>query len=426
MDIVQLIALIVSIGIFAKMYDIMSKTEPLCFYISSDLSNYYRVYQPDNKTTFKDVIGCDDIKHEILNHIKDFKSGKNTGKGFIFTGASGNGKTLFARALAAESHLPFIEITPTNIQTQFIPNIIQFIIRKHSPSIIFIDECSSVLSQYSDGFLRKIDGLDQKQINGALIICATNKNISPEMYRSGRIDKVIMFNHPNTKEREMTLERAHIDTMWAEDTQGFTHADMNAFVREVKLGIDPETVLMKMKYGRTTANVLMTPEMKKRVIYHEIGHAFMGLVLKHSPKVKMVTVIHSGLTAGRNEFKIKDVDIYTQRQLLSEIYVLLASSECERMVFGDYSSLCAHDFSRYEDILKVLKDNFLWSGDKSVISKGIRRHVRKILSQHRDIVESMARMLSVKNRLNDEDLREHFSEYYNITDVNIHLLEKNS
>ena len=98
-----------SLGIASCLwYFYISTIEPFCFYLPGGLGRHYKICK-NISTRFSDIVGCEEIKEEIKNHIKYFQNKKLT-KGFLFTGPSGTGKTMMAKAIAGESNLPFVEI----------------------------------------------------------------------------------------------------------------------------------------------------------------------------------------------------------------------------------------------------------------------------------------------------------------------------
>jgi cell division protease FtsH len=221
------------IGIYiAMIYKYLSVIEPFCFYLPGGIGQYYKVHK-EVVTKFNDVIGSDDIKKELNLHLKFFAEKKLT-KGWLFEGPNGSGKTLMAKAIAGESNLPFIEIFTNDIKDSHIPTVLNSVIRKYSPCVIFIDECSKIINDYKDTFLRGLDGINS--LDKIFLVLATDKPLPKAITRSGRIDKIIHFGLPSDNDRLEWIKKKQLTNPQSltKKTVGFSFSDLDAIIREIE------------------------------------------------------------------------------------------------------------------------------------------------------------------------------------------------
>lgn len=408
---------------FTFMYNFLSMIEPFCFYLPYGIGRYYKVHK-NITTKFSDVIGSEEIKDELKAHLKYFTLTKNISKGFLFQGVSGTGKTNMARAVAGESNLPFIEIFINDIKEVNIPLVFNAVTKKYSPCIIFIDECVSIMNDFSDTFLRKFDGLES--IDNVFLILATTGKVNPAMNRSGRIDKVINFGLPTYNDRlemfnKMSFEKA---SELAQQTTGLTYADLSIIPREIKFleiaqEIDQKEALPKvinrLKFGRHTSQFKPDEMLSTRLAYHEIGHLLMSYVLKGVVKPNKVTTTPIGKFGGSVTFNTMDLIYKTRSEIIKEIVILLASSVFEKYYLGEYSTLCEDDFEKIDKLFKILEDNKMLGYDTSFENRNEQRvdllnkckaFIKDCISKYDVDIKSIYGELIIRETLNEKDIKE--------------------
>lgn len=144
----------ISVGsLYTWIYQLLASTEPFSFYLPGGLGKYYRIHKKIT-TKFTDVIGCDNLKKEVQSNLDGSK-----GKGYIFAGPPGLGKTLMARAIAGETKLPFIEIFANETQGSNIPTVFNKVAKIHRPCIILMDEGIRFIQPSATIFFEKSMGL---------------------------------------------------------------------------------------------------------------------------------------------------------------------------------------------------------------------------------------------------------------------------
>lgn len=185
------------------------------------------------KTKFNDIAGMEDLKKEmkqVVDVLKNPEEYKNRGirqtKGIIFEGNPGNGKTLFARALAEELNVNFIPTRGADFQSAMMSMGAQKIkalfkkAKRNKPCIIFIDEFDSIGEKRNYAgtgvdkennrivttMLNEMDGFEVQ--DGILVIAATNsyRSLDEALIRPGRFDLKYTISNPDNSTRIKLIE----------------------------------------------------------------------------------------------------------------------------------------------------------------------------------------------------------------------------
>ena len=410
----------IGIGVyFTFIYNYLSMLEPFSFYLPYGIGRYYKVHK-DIKTKFSDVVGSEEIKEELAAHLKYFASTNEISKGFLFQGVSGTGKTHMARAVAGESDLPFIEIFTNDLKEANIPVVLNTVIKKYSPCIIFIDECENIINNSLDTFLRKFDGIDS--IDNVFLILATTGTLSTAMSRSGRIDKVINFELPTYNDRLEMFNRMGFDkaSKLAQQTTGLTYADISIIPREIEfLGVAQDIALPKvinrLRFGRHTSQFKPDEMLSKRLAYHEIGHLLMSYLLKGVSKPNKITILPEGKFGGSVSFNTKDLIYKTRSEIFKEIVILLASSVFEKHYLEEYSTLCEDDFEKIDKLFRILDDNKMLGYNTSFEDRHDQRadllekceaFIKDCIFNYDNSVNNIYNELIIRETLNEKEIKE--------------------
>jgi len=292
-------------------------------------------------TRFSDVLGIDEFKEEFLE-VVDFlknsytykKMGADIPRGILLVGEPGTGKTLMAKALAGESNCSFFYMSGSEFDEVYVGVGAKRVrelfaqARKHSPSIIFIDEIDSLAgkrSAFDSGFSRdtvnqllsEMDGF--KRSDNIIVVAATNieDSLDPAVKRSGRFDKIIRVPLPNQKGRQQILEHfankakmGNIDfESQAKRTIGFSGAALKNFintalihaVNQKRLQAEQEDFdysFDRIKMGIRSRSILSTEADKRATAIHEIGHTLTALLTSGAMPVYKVTILPSGQSLG--------------------------------------------------------------------------------------------------------------------------------
>ena len=346
------------------------------------------------KATFKDVAGADEEKQEleeIVDYLKNPNKYKDIGakvpKGVLLLGPPGTGKTLLARAVAGEAGCPFFPISGSDFVEMFVgvgASRVRDLFeqaKKHSPSIIFIDEIDAVgrhrgaglggghdeREQTLNQLLVEMDGFTGNE--SVIVIAATNRRdiLDPALLRPGRFDRQIVVGYPDVKGREDIL-KVHAKNkplgpdvdlkVIAQTTQGFTGADLENLLNEAALlaARSERMSITEKDIEEATLKVIAGPEKKSRVVterdkkitaYHEAGHAVAAYNLPTQDKVHQVTVIQRGMAAGLTVTRPDTDDSHVTRNKMREsIVMLLGGRVAEELFVDDICTGASNDIER--------------------------------------------------------------------------------
>jgi cell division protease FtsH len=351
------------------------------------------VSHSDKVVTFEDVAGVDEAKEElqeIIEFLKDPKRFSRLGgkipKGVLLVGPPGSGKTLLARAVAGEAHVPFFSISGSDFVEMFVgvgASRVRDLFQqgqKHAPCIIFIDEIDAVGRQRGAGLggghdereqtlnqlLVEMDGFNTSE--GVILMAATNRPdvLDRALLRPGRFDRQIVVANPDIKGREAILE-IHIrnngvptnedvsTNTLARGTPGFSGADLANMVNEAALlgaRRNQEKVTMqdfedakdRVMMGPERRSLVLSAKEKRNTAYHEAGHVLMGRLLPEADPVHKVTIIPRGPSLGATSMlPTEDRHSLSKSYLLAGIRVLMGGRAAEEVIFNEFSNGAAND-----------------------------------------------------------------------------------
>ena len=365
-----------------------------------------KVYmQTDLKTRFEDVAGVDEAKEELLeivNFLKDPKRYSKLGgrmpKGVLLLGPPGTGKTLLARAVAGEAEVPFFSINGSEFVELFVglgATRVRDLFaeaRAKAPCIVFIDELdalgrarglSSITGSANDEkeqtlnqLLAEMDGFDPSV--GIILIAATNRPevLDPALLRAGRFDRQILVDKPDRLGREKilaihlknkTLSKDIDIPALASMTAGFSGADLSNLANEAALIAtrraanlielrDFTEAIERVVAGLERKNRLLSPEEKKRVAYHEMGHAVVALTLGENEVVHKVSIIPRGFGALGYTLRRPTEDRYlmTKGELENKMAIAMGGRAAEILFFSDISTGAGDDLDKATDLARAM------------------------------------------------------------------------
>ena len=363
-----------------------------------------KVYvEKEIKVTFQDVAGVDEAVEELKEIIEYLKNpqkfvrlGAKIPKGVLLVGPPGTGKTLLAKAVAGEADVPFISISGSSFVEMFVgvgaARVRDLFAQAEAlaPCIIFIDEIDAVgrvrgisptggaeerehtLTQ----LLTEMDGFDPKK--GVIIIAATNRPeiLDPALLRPGRFDRVVVVDRPDLKGREAILRLHCREIKLAPDvdlkviaarTPGMVGAELANIVNEAALlaarkGKDAvemedfEEAIDRVIAGLARKSRYLSPEEKRRIAYHEAGHAICAAVFTPKEKVHRVSIIPRGVAALGYTLQLPEEEKYllTKEELLAKICVLFGGRVAEELVFGEVSTGAQNDLEKATEIARAM------------------------------------------------------------------------
>jgi cell division protease FtsH len=360
-----------------------------------------KVYvETDTKVTFKDVAGVDEAKFELQEIVAFLKNPKSFGrlgarapKGILLVGPPGTGKTLLARAVAGEAGVSFFSISGSEFVEMFVGVGAARVrdlfeqARKAAPCIIFIDELDALgrsrqaggiggmdeKEQTLNQLLSELDGFDPS--TGVILLAATNRPeiLDPALLRAGRFDRQVLVDRPERNGR-LEILKVHVHKIILDPkvdldriaamTTGFTGADLANLVNEAAVVAtrrnsaqvtfeDVTVALERIVAGLEKKSRILTPPERRRVAYHEIGHALVAASLPGVDPVLKVSIIPRGIGAlGYTiQHPTEDRFVLAASELRNRIAVLMGGRAAEVLLFeGDISTGAADDLQRATDI----------------------------------------------------------------------------
>ena len=366
-----------------------------------------KVYmEKETGVTFADVAGQDEAK-ESLQEIIDFLHkpqkyaaiGAKIPKGALLVGSPGTGKTLLAKAVAGEAGVPFFFISGSDFVEMFVgvgASRVRDLFQqasKQAPAIIFIDEIDAIgksrdnrlgsndeREQTLNQLLSEIDGFDSSK--GVVILAATNRPeiLDKALLRAGRFDRRIIVDKPNLAGRLQTLKVHTRNIKLTEDvdlnriaqvTAGTVGADLanlvnEAALRAVRMGrqaVNQEDLLVSFETviaGTEKKGTVLTDIEKRIVSYHEVGHALVAALQKHTAPVQKITIVPhtSGALGYTLQMEEEEKFLNSKEELIGELRTLLGGRAAEDVVFGTQTTGAANDIERATDLARKMITQF--------------------------------------------------------------------
>ena len=345
--------------------------------------------------TFADVAGLDEAKEEVVEVVDFLKNpkkytalGGKIPKGVLLVGPPGTGKTLLAKAVAGEAGVPFFSISGSDFVEMFVgvgASRVRDLFRQareKAPCIVFIDEIDAIgRARGKSGFqggnderestlnqlLVEMDGFPTDK--GVILMAATNRPdvLDTALMRPGRFDRQIGIDRPDLKGRE-AIFKVHLKNIkLAEDidpavlsemTPGFAGAEIANVCNEAALvaarrnkkAVDMDDfnhALDRVIGGLEKKNMLISPEEKQIIAYHEAGHAICGWYLENASPLVKVTIVPRGIgTLGYAQYLPKDEYITRTEALLDRMCMTFGGRAAETIIFGKISTGAQNDLDQ--------------------------------------------------------------------------------
>lgn len=453
-------------------------------------------YEPSGETVdFDDVAGQEEAEEslvEIVDYLKNPKKYTDIGakcpKGALLVGPPGTGKTLLARAVAGESHVPFFSIAGSEFVEMFAGRGAAKVrelfeeAKKNAPCIIFIDEIDTIGKKRDAGgfsgndereqtlnqLLTEMDGFDGNI--GIVMLAATNRPeiLDPALLRPGRFDRQIRVELPTLKDRIAILKvharsykmEEDIDySLIARSTAGASGAQLanilnEAALRAVRMGQDKvrqEDIQESIEVviaGAQRKQDILSPEEKKRVAYHEIGHALVAALQTGSEPVEKITIIPrtSGALGYTMQVPKDEKNLYTREDLINHITTLCGGRAAEEVIFNEVSTGAANDIEKATEtarsmitqygmadefgMVKFQDSGSRYMGDNGnmncseetrkeiddlmvKIVKSAQDNARKLIADNRDAMKELSEFLLEEETITGKQFMEILSKYKN-------------
>ncbi len=479
--------------VFALIYRRMAKSGGDIMGMGVGKSTAKVYVQKDTGVTFKDVAGEDEAKDSLMQ-IVDFlhnpgkyqQIGAKLPKGALLVGPPGTGKTLLAKAVAGEAKVPFFSLAGSDFVEMFVgvgASRVRDLFKeaqKMAPAIIFIDEIDAIgksrdsryggndeREQTLNQLLAEMDGFDSSK--GLFILAATNRPeiLDKALLRPGRFDRRIIVDKPDLKGRVAIL-KVHAKDVRMDDTvdlnaialatSGAVGSDLANIINEgaiaaVEAGrravsqkdlMDAVEVVIA---GKEKKDRIMNDQEKRTVAYHEVGHALIAALKKHSEPVQKITIVPRTMGALGYVLQTPEEERYllSKEELLTRLVTFMGGRAAEEIVFNTVTTGASNDIEQATKVaramitqygmsekfglmaLETVEDQYL-SGrtvmncsdataaqiDEEVktVLKQAYDEAKRILSENRDILDKIAEYLYEKETITGE-------EFMNI----LHLVE---
>jgi cell division protease FtsH len=372
--------------------------------------------QETSPITFDDVAGIDEVENELVEIVDFLKNpdkyqrlGGRIPKGVLLVGPPGTGKTLLARATAGEAHVPFFSMSGS----EFIEMVVGVgaarvrdlfaEARKAAPAIVFIDELDAIgrrrggansiggndeREQTLNQILVEMDGFDARE--AVIVLAATNRAdvLDPALLRPGRFDRRINVLAPDREGRREILKVHTRGVPLADDvdlgaiaaeTPGLVGADLRNLVNEAALLAarkghaavmrdDFSEALEKIALG-AERKLALDPEERRRVAYHEGGHALLGLLQPEGDPVRRVTVVPRGQALGVTlSIPENDRYNYSEPYLRARIVNALGGRAAEQVVYGVVTTGAENDLRQVTDLARAMVTRFGMSPEVGLLA----------------------------------------------------------
>ena len=359
--------------------------------------------QKETGITFKDVAGQDEAK-ESLQEVVDFlhnpgkytEIGAKLPKGALLVGPPGTGKTLLAKAVAGEAHVPFFSLSGSEFVEMFVgvgASRVRDLFeeaKKNAPCIVFIDEIDAIGksrdSHYGGGndereqtlnqLLAEMDGFDTSK--GLLILAATNRPevLDPALLRPGRFDRRVIVDRPDLKGR-VDILKVHAKNVLLDDTvdfvaialatSGAVGSDLANMVNEaailaVKNGrkaVSQKDLLESVEVvlvGKEKKDRILSPQERKIVSYHEVGHALVSALQKDAEPVQKITIVPRTMGALGYVMQVPEEEKYlnTKKELEAMLVGYLGGRAAEEIVFDTVTTGASNDIEQATKVARAM------------------------------------------------------------------------
>ena len=391
---------VIMVGLFSFLFRRMNKGGGMMGGVGKSRAKAY--VQKETGVTFKDVAGEDEAK-ESLQEVVDFLHnpgkyaaiGAKLPKGALLVGPPGTGKTLLAKAVAGEAHVPFFSLSGSDFVEMFVgvgASRVRDLFeeaKKNAPCIIFIDEVDAIgktrdsryggndeREQTLNQLLAEMDGFDTSK--GLLILAATNRPevLDPALLRPGRFDRRVIVDRPDLKGR-VSILKVHAKNVSLDET---VDLDAIALATSGAVGSDlanmiNEAAILAVKHGRKAVSQkdlleavevvlvgkekkdrILSPEERKIVSYHEVGHALVSALQKDAEPVQKITIVPRTMGALGYVMHVPEEEKYlnTKKELEAMLVGYLGGRAAEEIVFDTVTTGAANDIEQATKVARAM------------------------------------------------------------------------
>ena len=415
-----------------------------------NLGNKIHIHQDTQiKISFNDVAGADSAKQELKESIDFLKTpekfkrlGGRMPKGVLLVGPPGTGKTLLARAVSGEAQVPFFNISGSEFIELFVgvgaARVRELFVqaRNQAPCIIFIDELDAIgrtrggpvvigghdeREQTLNQLLTEMDGFDASV--GVVVMAATNRPevLDKALLRSGRFDRQIIVDKPDLQDR-IDILKLHAKVLTLADdidlsiiarrTPGLVGADLanianEAAIMAMRVGHDKveredfESAIDRILAGPEKKNRVLNPDEKRRVAFHEAGHALIAEHVPTGQPVHKISIIPRGVSAlgFTLQLPVEERYLSTEDELKDQIAILLGGRVAEEVALGSISTGAQNDLEKASEIARNMVCSLGMSKKMGPLTYGKRQQLQFLeteVSEYRNYSDVTARLIDTE------------------------------
>ena len=415
-----------------------------------NLGNKIHIHQDtQTKISFNDVAGADSAKQELKESIDFLKTpekfkrlGGRMPKGVLLVGPPGTGKTLLARAVSGEAQVPFFNISGSEFIELFVgvgaARVRELFVqaRNQAPCIIFIDELDAIgrtrggpvvigghdeREQTLNQLLTEMDGFDASV--GVVVMAATNRPevLDKALLRSGRFDRQIIVDKPDLQDR-IDILKLHAKVLTLADdidlsiiarrTPGLVGADLanianEAAIMAMRVGHDKveredfESAIDRILAGPEKKNRVLNPDEKRRVAFHEAGHALIAEHVPTGQPVHKISIIPRGVSAlgFTLQLPVEERYLSTEDELKDQIAILLGGRVAEEVALGSISTGAQNDLEKASEIARNMVCSLGMSKKMGPLTYGKRQQFQFLeteVSEYRNYSDVTARLIDTE------------------------------
>ena len=364
------------------------------FNVGKSKAQVYEKGDKTNRITFKDVAGQAEAKQEVEEIVEFLKQpqkytelGGKIPKGALLVGPPGTGKTLLAKAVAGEANVPFFSMSGSSFVEMYVgvgASRVRDLFKQATqmaPCIIFIDEIDAIgrsrdsrhggdseREQTLNQLLAEMDGFDTSK--GIVILAATNRPevLDKALLRPGRFDRRVIVEKPDLKGRIDTL-KVHSKNVKMDETvdlhelalatSGAVGADLANIINEGALAAvrDGRSLVSQQDLigavevvfaGKEKKDRLLSKEEKQIVAYHEVGHALLAAIQKHTEPIQRITIVPRTMGSLGYVWQVPEEEKYleSKKELEAELITLLGGRAAEELKFDSVTTGASNDIEK--------------------------------------------------------------------------------